>query len=254
MTTHDLVKKYLYDCIYSSAKIEGLCVTLPQTYEILDKAHVTDADLSDIYFVVNMKRAWEFMLDNLDYPINIMLLRQYNKICGNILIDGAGVLRTTGVTITGTSYVPPIPMLETVKSDLDKILGIQDIIDRAIEMFLYLSKAQLFIDGNKRLAQLVANHILVCNDVGILKVPDTQTTVFVDALIKHYEGSSNTLRTYLREQCLLLSTNEEYVVYKDMKFSVDEICNALPPATVSSYSSRKECAEDNVAMYYSLLF
>lgn len=253
MTTHDLVYKYLYDCIYSSVKVEGLGMTYPQTLRILKGGELNGVTVSDVFFVVNMKRAWKFLEDNKEYPVNVMLLREYNKICGEGLIADCGNLRLSPVIITGTSYVPPIPELHSVASILSEINSISDPFDRAVEMFMFISKAQIFMDGNKRVAQLVANHVLVSSDAGILKIPDTSVPQFTDALIKHYEGDSTSLREYLLEECVIRSYVSEYVEYNNDRFSVDEICNALPKSVVEKYSSKLECAKDNVDKYYRML-
>lgn len=253
MTTHDLVYKYLYDCIYSSVKVEGLGMTYPQTLSILEGAPIEGATAKDVLFVINMKRAWKFLEDNKEYPVNVMLLREYNKICGNNLIDGCGELRTGIVHIGGTKYVPPIPELSDVVDSVSKITHIPDPVERAIEMFLYISKAQLFIDGNKRVSQLVANHILVSADVGIMRIPDTGVAEFTTALLQHYEGDSKELRDYLLNKCLIRSSNQEYVEYNNDRFSVDEICNALPESVVNRYVSKLECAKDNVDKYCKIL-
>ena len=46
----------------------------------------------EVLFIINMKRVWQFLLDNLDYSNNLMLLREYNKIVGELLFDIVRVL------------------------------------------------------------------------------------------------------------------------------------------------------------------
>lgn len=41
-----------------------------------------------------MKRAWQFLIDNIDYPNNLMLLREFNKIVGDNLFYNAGVFNS----------------------------------------------------------------------------------------------------------------------------------------------------------------
>jgi len=53
-----------------------------------------------------MKRAWQFLLDNLDYSNNLMLSREYNKIIGELLFNYAGEIRTIPLQIGGTSWEP----------------------------------------------------------------------------------------------------------------------------------------------------
>ena len=63
----DLAKCCLVDSIYTSCKVEGLSTTFLDTQNILDNAPVTTtADV--VVFTLNMRDAWRFLLDNLDYP------------------------------------------------------------------------------------------------------------------------------------------------------------------------------------------
>lgn len=48
-----------------------------------------------------MKRAWQFLLDNLEYNNCIMLLREFDKIVGELLFSYAGEIRTIPVQIGG---------------------------------------------------------------------------------------------------------------------------------------------------------
>ncbi len=50
-----------------------------------------------------MKRAWEFLFENIDYPVNLSFMRELNKISMDNLRYGTGDLRTIPVCIGGTS-------------------------------------------------------------------------------------------------------------------------------------------------------
>ena len=68
----------------------------------------------------------------------------------------------------------------------------------ALDMFCYLCRAQLFYDGNKRLAQLVANKVLIAGGVGVLRVPDEAQKEFLQKLIAYYEsGDASELKELL---------------------------------------------------------
>lgn len=51
--------------------------------------------------------------------------------------------------IGGSSYIPQIPTQEEVIRKLNELNTMTDPIERAVNTFCYLAKAQLFIDGNK---------------------------------------------------------------------------------------------------------
>ena len=38
--------------------------------------------VDDIVTVNNIKRAWRFLLDNIDYPVDWQYIREYNRIIG----------------------------------------------------------------------------------------------------------------------------------------------------------------------------
>ena len=176
-------------------KVFCLGVIIPDTQNILDNAPVTTtADV--VVFTLNMRDAWRFLLDNLDYPINLMYIRELNKICGYRLIYGSGELRTSNVRIGGSSYIPQIPTQEEVIRKLNELNTMTDPIERAVKTFCYLAKAQLFIDGNKRLAQLVANKILISEGIGILQINDADR--FKQILVDYYESTLIGLRTSSR--------------------------------------------------------
>lgn len=91
-----VTKRMLVDSIWKSAVLEGFNTTFPKTEEILENLPV-NATKDEILFIVNMKRAWNFLLDNLDYSISIGYLEELNKIVGNNLFYGAGSIRTLPV-------------------------------------------------------------------------------------------------------------------------------------------------------------
>ena len=49
----------------------------------------------------------------------------------------------------------------------------------------------MFIDGNKRVAQLIANKILVQHDVGIFQIPIEKLEEFKTLLLKFYETDND---------------------------------------------------------------
>ena len=104
----EMAKRLLVDSIWKIANLEGLGTTFPKTEAILANAP-TNTKTEEVLFVINMKWAWQFLLDNLDYNNCIMLLRKYNKLVGTLLFSSAGEIRTIPVQIGGTSWKPEMP-------------------------------------------------------------------------------------------------------------------------------------------------
>lgn len=202
-------KRQLVDSIWKSAGIEGLGTTFPNTEKILENIPV-QTKRDEVFFIVNMKRAWYFLFDNVDYPNNISYLRELNKICMEELSYDAGNIRTAPVTFGGTSWIPELPQEDVIIDKLKEIEDMSNRLEAALEMFCFVARTQMFLDGNKRVAQLMCNKIMMQADVGIFSVPYDQIDRFKELLVNYYEtNDSNKIKTFFREKCLLL--NPEYV-------------------------------------------
>lgn len=189
-TAIDMAKRLVVDSIWKSANLEGLGTTFPKTEAILANAPTT-TKTEEVLFIVNMKRAWQFLLDNLDYNNSIALLREYNKVVGELLFHHAGEIRNIPVQIGGTSWEPEIPHTGIIISDLTELDKIEDVDLKALKYFCYIARTQMFIDGNKRVAQLMANKVLIENNVGIFQIPIDKLEEFKTYLIKFYETNND---------------------------------------------------------------
>ncbi len=201
-TAIEMAKRLLVDSIWKSANLEGLGTTFPKTEAILANAP-TETRSEEVLFVINMKRAWQFLLDNLDITNNIMLLREYNKVVGELLFRNNGEIRTFPVQIGGTSWELDLPNSAAIIEDLQKIDEIEDIELRALKFFCFVARTQMFVDGNKRVAQLIANKVLVQNNIGIFQIPIEKLEQFKILLIEFYETADDTsIINFMKEFCV----------------------------------------------------
>ena len=198
----EMAKRLLVDSIWKSANLEGLGTTFPKTEAILANAPTT-TKTEEVLFIINMKRAWQFLLDNLDYNNCIMLLREYDKIVGELLFNYAGDIRTIPVQIGGTSWEPEMPHTGIIIESIKNIEEIEDIELKALKYFCYIARTQMFIDGNKRVAQLMANKVLIEHNVGIFQIPIEQLEKFKEMLIEFYEsGNDKIIIEFMKENCI----------------------------------------------------
>ncbi len=197
-----MAKRLLVDSIWKSANLEGLGTTFPKTEAILANAP-TQTTKEEMLFILNMKRAWQCHFDNIDYQNDIALLREFNKIVGELLFYNAGEIRTIPVQIGGTSWEPEIPNTLTIMDSLQELNAIEDIELRALRYFCFIARTQMFIDGNKRVAQLITNKILIQHDIGIFQIPIEKLEEFKTLLISFYEtGNDNDIISFMQEYCI----------------------------------------------------
>lgn len=198
----EMAKRLLVDSIWKSANLEGLGTTFPKTEAILANAPTT-TKTEEVLFVINMKRAWQFLLDNLEYNNCIMLLREFDKIVGELLFSYAGEIRTIPVQIGGTSWEPEMPHTGIIMESIKKIEEIDDSELKALKYFCYIARAQMFIDGNKRVAQLMANKVLIENNIGIFQISIEKLEEFRGLLIEFYEsGNDEKIIGFMKENCI----------------------------------------------------
>lgn len=191
--------------IYDQAVLEGVATSFPQTEEIIENGKVNGVTASDVQKILNLKHAWEFVLDRdviqakSDYYVLCHIARLVNE---GFFADG-GRIRGVPVTIGGSSYVPPLPIEIDVKEGIEKILQSDaDDIEKAIRLCLFVMRTQVFIDGNKRAAVIYANHFLIAHGQGFLVIPEVHVSEFKKLLIAYYESADiSIISAFLRGKC-----------------------------------------------------
>ena len=100
-------------------------------------------------------------------------------------------MRTCGVRVSGTEYIPPKNQQE-IKSKLNEILFQQEEFTNPLEKAVYLhcnlARLQPFIDGNKRTARMIESIALM--NAGIIPVysaKDSDILNYRKGLIVFYE-------------------------------------------------------------------
>lgn len=199
-----VAKRNIIDYIWKSAKLEGLAVTYPDTEAIYNGMSVQGIKVSDIVAVNNLKHAWQFILDTLDYPTDYPFICRINQyVGGDNLIIRAGYLRNVPVSIGGTTWKPDMPIESQIKEELEEIMRISSPTDRALTLLLYIVRKQMFLDGNKRTSMLAGNHVMISNGCGIISIPIEHQRTFTGMLIDFYESNRmDEIKQFLYENCI----------------------------------------------------
>ena len=199
----DFAKKHLVDTIYKQAVLEGISTTYADTETIIEGGKVNNITANDVLKVLNLKHAWEFILNKniISSPTNFSLLCEINKFIEEGFYYNAGRVRSTPVSIGGTSWKPEFPIESLIKEELQMILNSNlDDLDKAIEILLFVMKKQIFIDGNKRTAVIFANHFLISKAKGLIVIPETKVEEYKKLLISYYEGKDEiSIKEFLKK-------------------------------------------------------
>lgn len=202
----DFAKKHMADTIYTQAILEGVATTLLDTESILEGGVVNNMSVDDIMKIVNLKHAWEFILNKnvITTKTNYSILCTINKLVEEGFFYNAGIIRSTPVKIGGTKWAPNIPIEIDVIKTINKIIDKQKSkIDIAIELLLYIVRSQVFLDGNKRTSIIFANHYLISNGKGMIVIPTDSVEEYKKLLVEYYETNNSKNITSFLKKCFL---------------------------------------------------
>lgn len=198
-------KRNLVDYIWKSANLEGIGVTFPETQTIVEGISVQGKSIDDINSIVQLKHGWQMVFDTIEAPIDLNYIKKLHLIIGRMTVINSGSLRMDEVRIAGSSYIPPIPVQDEVENRLSEILSsVKEWTEKALDLMLYLTKGQIFYDGNKRIAMLAANKLLIQHGCGIVSVSQDRLERFFTLLVSYYEDDTKAdeLKDFLYNECL----------------------------------------------------
>jgi len=202
-----IAKRNIVDYIWKSANLEGIDVTYPETQAIYDGGIVNGLTVDNIITINNLKYTWQFILENEEIKYDFNTLCYIHKLVADKLVpqEDLGKIRTTPVNIGGTKWKPAFPIESQIKEELENLINDEEKTktEIAIEAMLRIMRRQMFLDGNKRVAMLFANKIMIDNGCGIITISQENQPTFYEKLIHYYEnGDMSDLKEWIYNNCI----------------------------------------------------
>ena len=202
----EFARANMKSCIYDQAILEGISTTFSQTEAVIDNGKINGMSASDVQKILNLKHAWEFILDKdvISYPTDFSILCHIARLVNEGFYYDGGRIRGAPVSIGGTSYVPLLPIGSVIKEQLAAILSNSLPVDeKAVALCLFCMKSQIFNDGNKRAAVIFTNHFLISQGAGLLVVPAHFVPEFRKRLIAYYEDKdTGETVAFMKKSCI----------------------------------------------------
>ena len=197
-------KRKLVDNIYKSANLEGIAVTFADTYAFMNNVNTGNIYVDDMLKLKGLKDGWEYVINHVNEELTIDFIKKIHfEVCKGQNIYPLGEFRDKGVGITGTSWRPKLPSECDYDKELKEILSNKNKLERCIDLFCWIQRSQMFLDGNKRVANLVANKEMIKNGQGIIAVPVEEIGNYLTKLTLYYESGDNTnLKQWIYENCI----------------------------------------------------
>lgn len=200
-----LAKKHWDENVYCGMKMEARAVTFPQTRTILNGVNVPGVALDDIQAILNMRDAWRFLISTISEPFSLDYICKLNEYIARNEALVWGKLRTGQVGISGTDYLPPIPVREETEAALDEILSRNtSTTEKALDVFAWCARSQLFWDGNKRTGLTAANKLMLSGGAGMLTITDRNMERFNELLLDFYNSQEpEPLKSFMYENTVI---------------------------------------------------
>ncbi len=202
-----LARRQLAELVCDAVNLEGIPFTLPEIQTLLDGVTVGGHKISDQQVAINQTKAWKYLFGLIEqqlFRVSMETACALHAIAGKDEALDWGKFRSGGVTIAGTSWLPPpadsLPELfNRMIISLDEF---QDIYDRAISLFLTMARTQFFYDVNKRTGRFMMSGLLLSHGFPLINLPAVRQLEFNELMLEFYSSNDQQpMNTFLRS-CL----------------------------------------------------
>ena len=144
--------------------------------------------------LLNHKDALDFIVANPDYMSQLTISRIED--IHSLLIKDLDVdrnIRTRRVGITGTNYRPidnEFQIREAMQQTCDLVNSRTNVFEKALYVLVLLSYIQAFNDGNKRVARITSNALLIANGYCPISFRTVDSIDYKKAMLLFYEQNN----------------------------------------------------------------
>lgn len=183
------------DLSWKSSQIEGNTYSLLETERLLkEKQTAAGKTKEEAIMLLNHKDALDFIVANPDYLQHLTISRIED--IHSLLVKELGVdrnIRTRRVGITGTNYRPidnEFQIREALQQTCDLVNARDNVFEKALYILVLLSYIQAFNDGNKRVARITSNAILIANRYCPISFRTVDSIDYKKAMLLFYEQNN----------------------------------------------------------------
>lgn len=208
-----LIEKYV-EITYNALNIEGVAITIEETQDLLDNKKIYSLKDTNNTLATNFVNSLSYVNSIIEKGFDKYELIEYMKRINLYLLNGlhseAGNIRYSSIKVSGSNYTPKIPVEFVIREDIMR--NINNILEDPLELYCYITRNQIFADGNKRTALLITNLILY-KDNKYLSVDEKYADEYRIKLVEMYEtGDTEKFREYLERYI------KEYRKYTGLKW------------------------------------
>lgn len=189
------MERLAIDLSWKSSQIEGNTYSLLETERLLkDKQTAEGKTKDEAVMLLNHKEAIDFVVANSDYflSLNVAKIEELHS----ILTKELGVdrnIRTRRVGIIGTNYRPldnEFQIRDALQQMCHLINCRNNVFEKSLLALVLLSYIQAFTDGNKRVARIMSNALLISNKCCPISFRTVDSIDYKKAMLLFYEQNN----------------------------------------------------------------
>ena len=183
------------DLSWKSSQIEGNTYSLLDTEMLLREQQTAKGKtVEEATMLLNHKKAIDFLLQTPDF-FEALKIRDIEDIHSMLVekLDVQRNLRKELVRVGGTDYIPldnEHQIRESLHHACRLINSKKNVFEKALLTLVLLSYIQAFMDGNKRVARIVANGILITNKYCPISFRTVESVDYKKAMLIFYEQNN----------------------------------------------------------------
>ena len=189
------IERLSIDLSWKSSQIEGNTYSLLDTELLLKQQQTAKGKtVEEATMLLNHKKAIDFLVQNPDF-FEALKIRDIEDVHSMLVekLDVPRNLRKELVRIGGTDYLPldnEHQIRESVQDACSLINSKKNVFEKALLALVLLSYIQAFMDGNKRVARIVANGILMTNKYCPISFRTVDSGDYKKAMLIFYEQNN----------------------------------------------------------------
>lgn len=192
---HKEMTRLAVDLSWKSSQIEGNTYTLLETERLLLEQRTAEGKTRDeATMLLNHKAALDFIVSEPDYLQHLSVA--HIEDIHSILVRDLQVdrnIRRRRVGITGTNYRPldnEYQIREALEATCNLVNATPCVFSKALLVLVLLSYIQAFMDGNKRVARLTSNAVLIAHGYCPLSFRSVESIDYKKAMLIFYEQNN----------------------------------------------------------------
>ncbi|MBP2633088.1 MAG: filamentation induced by cAMP protein Fic [Firmicutes bacterium] len=202
-------KRMLPEYVFDTLQLENNPITFPEVQTLINGITIGGHKISDVQQVLNIKSAWNLMLDAVQgntFTVSKAMFHSINDVIAREESLEWGKFRTGRVGIAGTkNYIAPLynELDEIFECELPIILDGKHEVEQSIRLFLWVALNKFYWNSNRRIAYLLANGILVNAGYGVFNIKVEDILEFNTLMVEFYENKqANSIVKFLAEKCI----------------------------------------------------